>query len=103
MTGFAPGTAGYDTVPDGEKAQATFSGGDGSSLKQAVVITDATGEKTGVRAEYVWLHEHYPGYRLRGQILRNEGGRAFDEMRIVSADGKSHTIFFDITSFFGKY
>jgi len=102
-TGFSPGSGDYDHVPDGEKAQATFSGGDGSSIERAVIITETASEKTGILAEYVWLHEHYPGYRLRGQMLRNAGGRAFDEMRIVSADGKSHAIFFDITSFFGKY
>jgi hypothetical protein len=101
MTGFAPGAGGYDSVPDGEKAQATFSGGDGSSIQQAVIIGDAT-EKTGVRAEYIWLHERYPGYRLRFQGLRHEAGRVYDEMMIVAADGKSHTIFFDITPFFGK-
>src|SRR5882762_8907074 len=99
IPGVAPG--GYDTVPDGEKAQAVFSGGDGSSIKQAVIISDTASEKTGVRAEYVWLHEHYPGYRLRGQGLRHDKGRSYDEMRIVTADGKSRTVFFDITSFFG--
>ena len=101
--GFSPGGGGYDSVPDGEKAQAAFSGGDGSSIQQAVVITGATGEKTGIRAEYIWLHEHYPGYRLRLQRLRNEEMKAYDEMRIITSDGKSRTIFFDITSFFGKY
>jgi hypothetical protein len=95
--------SGFDVVADDEKAQAIFSGGDGSSIKQAVVITEAPGEKTGVRAEYVWLHQHYPGYHLRGQGVRHEGGRSYDEMRIVTADGKARTIFFDITSFFGKY
>ena len=102
-TGFAPGSRGYDPVPDGEKAEAAFSGGDGLSIKRAVVITEATGEKAGVRAEYVWLHEQYPGYRLQVQRLRNEEKKVYDEMDIVTADGKSHTIFFDITSFFGKF
>src|SRR5262245_60676581 len=50
----------YNSVHDGEKAQATFSGGDGSSIKDAVVIT-ASSEATGDRAAYIWLHEHYPG------------------------------------------
>jgi hypothetical protein len=103
MTGYAPGSGGYDTVPNGEKAQAVFSGGDGLSIKQAVIITETANEKTGVGAEYVWLHEHYPGYRLRFQGLRLDGGRSYDEMKITTADGKSRTIFFDITSFFGKY
>ena len=101
--GFVPGSGGYDAIPHGEKAEAVFSGGDGSSIKQAVIITETANVKTGVRAEYVWLHEHYPGYRLRVQRLRHEGGRYYDEMRIITADGKSRTVFFDITSFFGKF
>jgi hypothetical protein len=102
-TSFRPGGGGsVDSVQDNEKAQATFSGGDGSTVKQAVIITDARGEKTGVRAEYIWLHEHYPGHVLQGQFLRIIDGKAYDEMRIVSADGHPHIIFFDITSFFGK-
>ena len=100
---FTPGSGGYDHIPDGMKAEAAFSGGDGSSIKQAVIITDATGEKTGVRAEYIWLHEHYPSYRLRLQALRSEDGKAYDMMKIITADGKPITIFFDITSFLGKY
>ena len=103
QTSFRPSGGGrIDSVPDGERAQATFSGGDGSTAKQAVVITDASGEKTGIRAEYVWLHEHYPGYRLQTQILRNIDYKAYDEMRIIGADAKPYTVFFDITSFFGK-
>jgi hypothetical protein len=103
MPGFAPGAGGYDPVADGEKAKATFSGGDGSSIQQAVIISQTAGEDTGVRAEYVWLHEHYPGYRLQLQSLKSEGHKAYDVMMIRMADGKSLTIFFDITAFFGKY
>ena len=103
QTSFTPGGGGrVDSVPDGAKAEAIFSGGDGSTAEQAVVIAGASGEKNGIQAEYVWLHERYPGYRLRNQFLRNENGKLYDEMRIVTKDDKPHTIFFDITSFFGK-
>lgn len=102
-TSFRPGGGGrVDSVRDGEKPQATFSGGDGSSAKQAVIIMDASGEKTGIRAEYIWLHENYPGYRLQKQTLRDINNKTYDEMSIVSADDRPYTIFFDITSFFGK-
>ena len=93
---------GFDVIPDGETAEAAFSGGDGSSLKQAVVITGATGEKTGVRAEYVWLHQHYPGYQVKDQVLRHERDKYYNEMLIVTSDEKSRKVFFDITSFLGK-
>jgi hypothetical protein len=95
-----PGSS-YDSVPDDEAAQATFSGGDGSSIKHAVVIT-ASGEETGIRAAYVWSHEHYPGSRLLDEGVDYNGDRFYFEMKIVMADGKPRTIFFEITSFFGQ-
>jgi hypothetical protein len=92
----------YDSVHDGEKAQATFSGGDGSTVKDAVVIT-ASNEKTGNRAAYIWLHEHYPGSRLQDESFGyGDSGRYYNETKIVTADGKAHTVFFETTSFFGK-
>jgi len=92
----------YDSVQDGEKAQATFSGGDGSSVKDAVVIT-ASSEKAGNRAAYIWLHEHYPGSRLQEERFNyDDGGRYYNEIKIVTADGKSRTVFFETTAFFGK-
>ena len=92
----------YDSVHDGEKAQATFSGGDGSSVKDAIVIT-ASSEETGYRAAYIWLHEHYPGSRLQDEGSDyDDGGRFYNEIKIVTADGKSRIIFFETTSFFGK-
>src|SRR4051812_47122431 len=45
----------YNSVHVGEKAHATFSEGDGSSIKDAVVVT-ADSEATGNRAAYIWLH-----------------------------------------------
>ena len=90
----------YDSVHDGEKAQATFSGGDGSSIKDAVVIT-ASSEETGNRAAYIWLHEHYPGSRFQAEGFDyDNGGRYYTEIKIVTADGKTRTVFFETTSFF---
>jgi len=92
----------YDSVHDGEKAQATFSGGSGLSIKDAVVIT-ATNEVTGYRAAYIWLHEHYPGSHLRDEGSdHDDTGRFWNEEKIVTADGKSLTVFFEVTSFFGQ-
>lgn len=92
----------YDSVHAGEKAQATFSGGDGSSIKQAIVIT-ASSEATGDRAAYIWLHEHYPGSRLENEGLDyDDSGRYYSEIKIVTSDGKSRTVFFETTSFWGN-
>ena len=92
----------YESVRDGEKAQATFSGGNGLSIKDAVVIT-ATNEVTGYRAAYIWLHEHYPGSHLRDEGSdHDDTGRFWNEEKIATADGKSLTVFFEVTSFYGQ-
>lgn len=41
---------------------------DGSSIEQAIVINE-TSEVAGVSAEYMWLQENYPGYKLSTQFL----------------------------------
>src|SRR5215469_3556609 len=103
-TGYSPGSdRGKDPIQDGEKAQATFSGGDGSSMKEAIVISNAPNETTGIRAEYIWLHEHYPGYTLQRQTLRSDQAGNYDEMQILTSDGKTLTVYFDISSYLGKY
>jgi hypothetical protein len=92
----------YDSVHDGEKVQASFSGGGGLSIKDAVVIT-ATNEVTGYRAAYIWLHQHYPGSHLRDEGSDyDDTGRFYNEEKIVKADGKSLTVFFEVTSFYGQ-
>ena len=92
----------YDSIHDGEKAQAAFSGGDGSSIKDAVVIT-ATNEATGYRAAYIWSHEHYPGSRLLEEGFDyDNSGRYYGELKIATSDGKQRTVFFETTSFFGN-
>ncbi|MEA3212196.1 MAG: hypothetical protein QOE70_5253 [Chthoniobacter sp.] len=79
----------------------SFAGGDGSSLEKAVIIKGATTEETGVRAEYEYLAQHYPGYKRGSQSLLNSKGRAFDAIEFTTADGRTKTIYFDITAFFG--
>jgi hypothetical protein len=73
----------------------------GNSCETAIPI-QAANEQEGVGAEYVWLKQHYPGYRLREQALMQCSGRPADRMSIVTADGQSLDVFFDISSFFGK-
>jgi hypothetical protein len=92
----------YDSVRDGEKAQATFSGGSGLSIKDAVVIT-ATNEVAGYHAAYIWLYQHYPGSHLQDEGSDyDDTGRFWNEEKIVTADGKSLTQFFEVTSFCGQ-
>jgi hypothetical protein len=50
-----------------------------------------------------WLAERYPGYKETLQSLTSHDGKAYDLIEIVTADGVKKVIYFDITSFFGKW
>lgn len=82
-----------------------YSGGDGSSLAQAVVIENAKGEDDGVAAEYAWIRDKFPGFKMEGQsiITGDKDGKVYDGLNGTRADGTKATFYFDITAFFGKY
>ena len=79
-----------------------YSGGDGSAIEQAVIITGAIDNTEGVKAEYAWLRSHYPGYKHTGHRVRRATGRIYQQLNIVTADGQPQAVFFDITSFHGR-
>jgi hypothetical protein len=87
---------------DDQKGGIVERDGNGTSMENAVVINEQT-ETAGVDAEYVWLKENYPGYTLISQKEVASNGKHYDKMEIKTADGKSMTIFFDISNFFGKF
>ena len=74
---------------------------DGSSYENAIFITEKT-ESSGVAAEYKWLREHYPGYKLKKQELDHSGGKPYDLMYIKTSSGEEKIIYFDISNFFGN-
>ena len=59
-------------------------------------------EETGVRAEYDYLKEKFPGYVMVKQSLQNHEGRTYDVLDIKTKDGPK-SVYFDITEFFGKF
>ncbi|MFI5204033.1 MAG: hypothetical protein ACHQF2_06005 [Flavobacteriales bacterium] len=75
--------------------------GDGSSYETAIYINE-TNEMSGVKAEYAWLNEHYPGYKRNMQSLANHNGKPYDIIKIKTAAGDDVTVYFDISNFFGK-
>jgi hypothetical protein len=79
-----------------------FSGGDGSSFATAIIV-HAPNNVSGVRAEYDYIKARYPGYRFISQALENRGGKVYDLMTFVSADGKKRVLYFEITRFFGRW
>jgi hypothetical protein len=82
-----------------------FLGGDGTSMHAAVVIKGAKGEQDGTAAEYKYLDLLLPdvSHTVRSQALLEDGGRSFDRLDVELAGGKSMTVFFDITDYFGKF
>ena len=82
------------TVQSGER--------DGSSYEKAIIINEKS-EGKGVSAEYAWLKENYPGYKSMGQSLSNHNGKSYDIIRIKTSGGSEKSIYFDISSFFGKW
>lgn len=90
-----------EPVPPKPPTGVSYAGGDGSSIEKAVVILGAD-EMSGVDAEYKWLRDQYPGWAGTGQSLQKVNGRDYDVINFIMPDGSKHTIYFDITDFFGK-
>ena len=75
---------------------------DGSSFQKAIIIKEKT-EGKGVDAEYDWLRQNYPGYKLKKQMLADNKKVPYDIIEIVTADGQTKEVYFNISSFFGKF
>ncbi len=80
----------------------SFSGGTGLSIEDAIVIR-ASNEEKGVQAERDYFELHYPHYSKQGQDLVEDKGKSFDVIKLTSAERKpTVTLYFDISSFYGK-
>jgi hypothetical protein len=79
-------------------APVRYAGGDGSSFDQAVIILDAN-ILSGVRAEYDYIEQRYPGYQDRKQSLKENNGRTFDVIEFKSAEGEDKMMYFDISAY----
>jgi hypothetical protein len=96
------GCGGSQQEPASPAASAvTFGGGDGSSCDAAVVV-HASNEQDGVAAEYSWLNAHYPGAQRQGQALGECNGHPVDRLKILTSNGATRVVFFDISQYFGK-
>jgi hypothetical protein len=74
---------------------------DGLSFATAVAINEKS-ESKGVRAEYIWIKEHYSTYKVMGQSLISHNKKNFDTILIKFSDDRELTLFFDISKFYGK-
>ena len=69
---------------------------DGSSAEKAIVVG-------GVPEEYDWVARHCPGFRFRMQALQEIEGKPYDVLTLRNEQGEERTVYFDISSFFGKF
>lgn len=79
-----------------------YSGGPGDRLETAIVTEGNLTEVSGVDSEYAYVARHLPGWAVCGQALVNPGSRVYDQLDLANAAGQRRSIFFDITSWFGK-
>lgn len=80
----------------------SYSGGDGSSSEQAVIINDAKYREAGLLAERLWLEQKYPGCRQVSKQAVNAGARVFELVEVTTADGQAMKVYFDATEFCAK-
>jgi len=86
---------------------------DGSSYASAILIGARTQEE-GIREEYAYLKDRFPGSRpaevektggeevVFGHHTDVHDGLFFSVHTLVLPDGKIRPVYFDITSYFGK-
>lgn len=78
----------------------------GMSPDEAIVILGAKNGREGVRAEYDYIAAEFgergKTWQLELQQLVSRDGKLYDAMKIVLANGKLVTLYFDISDFYGK-
>jgi hypothetical protein len=81
--------------------EVSLSGGDGSSFANAIVVKAAT-DHAGVNAQHDYIAKHFGKWRTIGVKSVEHSKRLFDIMTFTTTDGKKHTLYFDITRYYGK-
>ena len=79
-----------------------YSGGDGSSCRQAIVIGHANYREGGLMAMSQWLEQRYPGSHPKRQSAMNSAGRHYDVVEFTTTQGEERTVYFDTTECFGN-
>lgn len=73
----------------------------GLSCNSEIVI-NATHEKAGIAEERAWINENYPGAKMIKQGLTTCNDKPADQIDIETANGRTVSIYFDISNFLGK-
>jgi hypothetical protein len=74
----------------------------GLSCNSAIVI-EATNEHDGIAQEKAWINENYPGAKEVKQARTTCNGKPADQLDLETANGRTVSVYFDISNFFGKH
>lgn len=77
----------------------TYSGGDGSSCRQAVILSNAKCREAAVLGERMWLELKYPGHCRTGESVVRSADRQFDLVELRTAEGRALRVYFDSTAY----
>ena len=77
-------------------------------MENAIIIKNAKNTNEGVAAEYAYVTQLYGSRGLDWDLVYQEGltveNRTYDKLVIrIESSGEEKSIFFDITSFYGKF
>ena len=88
-------------IAHAKSSAVSLSGGDGSSFAKAIVVKAST-DHAGVNAQHDYIAKHFGKWRYMGVKTVEHNKRVFDIMSFTTIDGKKHTLYFDITDYYGK-
>jgi len=83
-----------------------YSGGDGSSLENAVII-NCDKSLFGISFEYSYIEYLYgkqnEDWTVKLQSLIHNNEKSYDKIEVELKNGSNNIIFFDNTQFFGRF
>lgn len=89
-----------------ENKRVFFSANGGESLEDAIEIINAGDTSTGVWAEHKYMQLVLASQKIAGEFsgqrLLHRKGKRYDHLIYTDKNGKKYSLFFDITSFYGK-
>jgi len=85
----------------GQQHNIRFTGGFGDTLEAAVVIDGVKNSVDGVQAENLFLQILYPGWEKKAQSLITQSAAAFDRIELVTPQGETRHVFFQVTPWMG--
>ncbi|UCG01964.1 MAG: hypothetical protein JSW11_20495 [Candidatus Heimdallarchaeota archaeon] len=84
----------------------SYSAHDGSTIENAIIISDVHDHFEGINAEYLYLENKFGKRGVEWQLLKqellNENQNVYDRLIIQLSDKAVINVYFNLTEFFGK-